>query len=323
MSELWAITGASGFIGQALARELRGRGHRVRGLVRSESSPFEGDEKVVGDIRDPEALRDLIRDADVVVHLAAYVHRPTRSEKEKQECWSVNVEGTRNVVDSVTVEASKPFLVVVSTTNVYGPSDSTLDEESPCRPQTEYGRSKLEAERIVLEAVRTGPLRACVIRPSMVFGPGAPGNLRRLMRMVDSGLAVVADRGLQRKSLVPVETLIAAIQLVALKRTGSSGHVFNVSGGEPMTMREIIDTLAQARGRRVRVISIHSPVVRYGSDLLDRLAAFFRPGSPHFSTLAEAFTSSSMVSQDKIKRLLSFEEPISPKEALSRMAGPP
>jgi UDP-glucose 4-epimerase len=278
---------------------------------------------VVGDVRDRKAVRRLTRDADVVVHLAAFVHRPTRSEQDREECWSVNVDGTRNVVKAVSAEASKPFLIFVSTTNVYGPSDSTLDEESSCRPQTEYARSKLEAERLVLEAVRTGSLSACVIRPSMVFGPGGPGNLRRLIRMVDSGLAVVADRGLQRKSLVPVETLNAAIQLVALKRTDTSGQLLNVSGGEPMTIRQIIDTLAHARGVRARVVAIPAPLMRYGANVLDRLTGLLRPGAPGMSALAQSFISSSVVSQAKIHRLLSFEEPISPKEALARMGSPP
>src|SRR6266513_1494382 len=148
-------------------------------------------------------MHALVRGADVVVHLAAWVHRYSRGTKDRDECWSVNVGGTDALIDALRGLTRAPFAVLMSSASVYGPSALALDEAASCHPHTVYGQSKLEAERHFLDAVRGGAIRGCVLRPAMIFGPAAPGNLDRLARMARRGWVIEVARG-ARKSVAVV-----------------------------------------------------------------------------------------------------------------------
>ncbi len=247
-ADFWAVIGATGYLGRALRADLAASSIPSRGLAR-------GGAEIAGDVRDPDAVRALVRGASVVVHLAAYVHRRGGGADAARECWSVNVDGTQTVVDAVAAESPDAFIVFVSTANVYGRSEAPLDELAPCRPTTPYGRSKLEAERRLLARVRAGAVRGCVLRPAMIFGPGAPGNLARLAAMVRRGWAIEIARGAQRKSMVPVAHAVAAIRAVAARQQACNGEIFNVAG-ETLTIHEIIAALAASRPAKPRVISL-------------------------------------------------------------------
>jgi UDP-glucose 4-epimerase len=216
---------------------------------------------VRGDIRDPRALGPLVTGAEVVVHLAAYVHRRARNARQREECWSVNRDGTAALVDAIAANAPKAFLVFVSTANVYPASERALDENEPPRPRSVYGASKLAAEEIVRDAIRRGILRGAILRPAMVFGPHAPGNLALLIRLARAGWIVSVAGGGNRKSIVPIGQLVDAIVAVAEERDSTSGRTFNVAG-EALSMGEIQQTIAGVVGRRVRVISVPVPLLK-------------------------------------------------------------
>lgn len=315
MSERWAVTGASGYIGRALVAELSGSGIAVRSLSRH---PLPGDH-VVGDVRDVEAVRRLVLEASVVVHLAAYVHRVPRRAAERTECWSVNFEGTRTVIDAVASVNPGAFVIFVSSASVYPAREEPIDESVPPEPRSEYGRSKLAAERELLSAIGSGCLRGCVLRPSIVFGPGAPGNLQRLLRMVRRGIAILPGGGNPRKTLVPVETLVAAIRAVAARRADVNGVVLNVAGGPAMTMREIVDTIASATGRRVRLIAVPPTLILATAAAVDQLTRWLPLRLPSFKALAHAFLSSAVLSDERLRRTTGFEPPISAPDALRRL----
>jgi nucleoside-diphosphate-sugar epimerase len=273
----WALTGATGFVGRALADAALARGARVRGLTRG-TALAAGVETVRGDLADRAALAELVRGADVVVHLAAYVHRGGAGGGE---CHAVNVGGTEAVLEAVAAAASRPFLIFMSSANVYGPSDAPLIESSPCAPETVYGETKLEAERLVLDAVRRGAVRACVLRPAMIFGPGAPGNLRLLVKMVKC--RVVFDAGDARKTLVPVQNVVSACFAV----TERNGEVYNV-GGVVLPMREITASIARSldvRPLRVRLPKWLQPPIR----------------------LVRTYTSNAIVIDDKLRGLAGYD----------------
>lgn len=230
--ELWGITGANGYLGRALRADLDATGIPWRALG--------------GDIRDRAAVAGLVRGTGVIVHLAAYVHRRTWTRARREACWSVNVEGMQTLLDAVAAEAPEAFVVFASSASVYGNGETAFDESSPLQPRTVYGRAKAEAERRLLDAVAHGRARGCVLRPAVIFGPGAPGNMALLARMVRSGWVAEIGGGAQRKSIVPVSHAVAAVRAVAAHREASNGEVFNVAG-ETLTIHEIIDVMGGAR----------------------------------------------------------------------------
>lgn len=285
---MWAITGGRGFIGRSLVRALE-----VRGIARR---------VLVGDVLDPAGVQDLVDGARVVVHLAGYVHRATRTKEQRRECWRVNVDGTANIVAACERDPARPFVIFVSSTSVYAASELPLEEVSACSPETPYGESKLEAERVVLAAVARGAIQATVLRPAMVFGPGAPGNLATLIKMVRHRVVLEVDGGVQRKSLVPVEKLVDAILAVEREREKAAGEVFNVGGGA-VTMREITDVIARALGVRPVRLPVPGSLVQGIARLTDRILGPMLPATLTLSRLVRAYVTHSVVSQEKLGAL--------------------
>lgn len=293
---LWAVTGASGFIGRELVAGLLARGEVVRALVRER--PTGTAETVIGDLSDDSSLLELVRGADVVVHLAAYVHRDASSEKDRRACVVTNVDGTRNLVAAIASTDSRPFVVFVSTASVYAPSDAAIDETSLCAPATLYGQTKLEAERIVLDAIERKVFRGCVLRPAVVFGPDAPGNLQRLITMVARRFVLEIGGGRGRKTLVPVQNVIAAILAVASHTDVANGEVYNV-GGAVMTMHEIVSAIAAAFGVR----PLRVPLPRFAATAAARLADVVVGGDLPYARLAHTLAMNAIILDDKLRAL--------------------
>ena len=278
---MWAVTGASGFIGSALVRNLELDGVDVRTLTRR---PLPRKNHLTGDVCDEKSLRALIDGAEVIVHLAAYVHRRVRNENERAECFAVNAGSTQKLAKLVSEIADAPRLIFISSASVYAPNHAAIAETSPLEPDTPYGQAKLEGERAV------AAIGGTILRPAMVFGPGAPGNLQRLLRMIRTRVVVEVERGRQRKSLVPVADLVAAIRTVA---RGRYAEAFNVSSSV-LTMREIVDELAAALSIR----PLRLPVPRIAMRLARRL--------PPLTRLVDAYTSDVILDDAKLRALTGY-----------------
>ncbi len=249
-----AITGAAGFVGAALRRAIEGRGGRWTGLTRrAVQGAASGGEWVAGELADAAALDRLVRDADAVVHAAAWVHRETADAASRDACFAVNLRGTERLIEALRRRGAGIPLVFVSSTSVYGERFEDRDESGPFEPAGAYGESKLAAERAVLGAAG---IPAVVIRPAMVYGPGAPGNIARLASFVRRGFAPLVEGGRNRKSLVHADDLAAAL-LAAADRAGElAGAALNAAGEPAPTMREIGDALGEGLGRRVAWVPV-------------------------------------------------------------------
>lgn len=299
MTEHWAVTGASGFVGSHLVETLTTAGKPVRQLVRRAS----GGDEVVGDMSDNDALRRLVIGADIVVHLAARVHKPTRTLDEQHECQSTNVDGTRRLVEAICDTSANAFLIFVSTAAVYPNLNVPVTELTTPRPTTIYAKSKLEAERIVLDAVSSARIGAVVLRPAMVFGPGAPGNLERLIALVRHRLVPAFRGGHNRKSILPVEELIGAILGVADRRSVCNGSVLNV-GGSVMSMRQITNVISDELSVRVIRIAMPKAITASLASGVDTLVGRVLPRAPSFRQLIDTYASSAVLDDSNLRALV-------------------
>jgi nucleoside-diphosphate-sugar epimerase len=237
----WAVTGGSGFIGRHLLRRLVADGHRVRSLD-LEPLDLAGVEAIVGDVRDPDAVRRLCCDADVVVHAAAAL--PITGSR--RELWSVNVDGTRTVLDAA---GASDRLVVVSSGVVYGLQPPPVREDAAPSPIEPYGRAKLAAEELARAA------GAVVLRPTAVVGPERRGLYSILCRWIDEGRRVyVLGSGRTRYQLLAIEDLVEAILLAAER--GRNGEAYNLGATEVRTVREELETLIRRAGSSSTVGSL-------------------------------------------------------------------
>jgi UDP-glucose 4-epimerase len=198
------------------------------------------------DLLDGEGLAQSMEGIDGVIHcagLAHVFHKGTRSE----DFQAINELGTARVMQAA-VTAGVRHLVLVSSVSVYGRHGGASDEKTHCKPDSAYARSKYQAELRAVEIAEAAGLNLTILRPATLYGEGDPGNVARLMRAIDRGRFFWVGKGNNCKSLVHRDDAARAC-LAALQHPLPGIGIYNVSGA-PRTMREIVEGLAAALGRR-------------------------------------------------------------------------
>lgn len=299
------VTGATGFIGSRLVEQLLKTGHSVRKFVRSEIDVQASAPRLTvirGDVENCEALRDFARVTDCVIHLAAFVHQETASEEERQKCYAVNVTGTQNLLEAIKESGRTQHLIFLSSVAVYGSTFTEATEREAFRPATGYAQSKVEAERLILQGVADGTITACILRPSMVFGPDAPGNLTRLLRLMRLGIMPVIAKGKNLKSLVHVDDLIAIILQVMNDPRRFNGSIYNVAAHPPLSLLQIGEALAKGLGRFPVIVPLQTWMVRSSASVLRNVSQLSRRKIPDPSRTIETFISSATVNTSALQK---------------------
>ncbi len=239
------VTGASGFIGQALCAQLLAEEHDVAALVRRPGSEPAGARPLAGDLGDRARLGELLAQErpQCVVHLAAEI-ASQRSERKLRE---VNVAGTARLLDACTALAggragAGPRFVFASTVVTGDAHGALLTEQTPLPVQTPYGRAKQEGERMVLAS----GLPAVVIRPSHVYGPGGWYEHELIAQLRQPGRFAVIGSGRNLWDVVHVDDVAAALAL-SIERA-APGSTYHVVDDEPITFYDFMALTAQSLG---------------------------------------------------------------------------
>jgi nucleoside-diphosphate-sugar epimerase len=246
------VTGATGAIGPGVVDALADT-FEVRTLTRRSPQPHLFRAPVTsftGDVCDVGAVRRAAEGARVIVHLAALLHIVDPPPAMRAEYERVNVGGTAAVIDAAKIEGVSR-VVLLSTIAVYGHQPGVvLDEDSPTRPDTFYGETKLAAERVAIGArAADGHPLSTVLRAAAVYGPRVKGNYQRLVRALARHRFVPIGAGENLRTLVFEDDLAAATALAA-GPTAAGGRIYNVSDGNPHALRDIIAAICAALGRR-------------------------------------------------------------------------
>jgi nucleoside-diphosphate-sugar epimerase len=226
------VTGASGHLGRPLVEELLGRGEEVRIFDRNIDPLPEGAEAVKGDLLNLDELREAAEGADVIYHLAAIVNYGSVSRKLM---YDVNVNGTRNVLAC----SKARTLIYPSSTAVYGNrmKDNPATEGTAIRPSTYYGRTKAEAEGLVL---RGGGI---VLRFPVIYGHGFNNGFDYVLSRMEAGRMRLIGKGDNLIQWIHVNDLVQALLLA--KDKGKSGEVYLAAGKESRTQRQLFALLAE------------------------------------------------------------------------------
>ena len=255
------VTGASGFIGRHLVSRMLVSGRRVRVLVRRPpGEPWLTDsrvEVVQGDLSDPTLVARAVEGTRLVYHLGATMHgSPADFERG-------TIAGTQNVVASVSASPTTRLVYVSSLSVLHAAAaraGSFVREDWPLEPQPElrglYTGTKLRAEAIVRDAVRTQRMNAVIVRPGQVIGPGAELMTPAVARRAGRWLVIIGD-GQLVLPLVYVEDLVDALLAVA-DREVFDGSVFHIVDESPVTQNELTDRYRATVPERLRVV--HVPV---------------------------------------------------------------
>ncbi|MBV9330249.1 MAG: NAD-dependent epimerase/dehydratase family protein, partial [Alphaproteobacteria bacterium] len=249
MSELAVVTGASGFVGSAVARAAARRGHRVRVLVRPSSPRRNLDpafEVVEGDMRAPATLGNAFEGARFVFHVAADYRLWSR---DPVEILVNNLEGTRAIMDAAQKAGAEKIVYTSSVAALKPLKDRAADETSRHTEASAIGaykRSKVAAERLVEVMIEKG-LPAVIVAPSTPIGPRdiKPTPTGRIIVEAARGrMPAFVDTGL---NLVHVDD-VAEGHLLALER-GKIGESY-ILGGEDVLLRQMLEAIAQLAGRK-------------------------------------------------------------------------
>ena len=302
------VTGATGAVGPRLVEALRHGGWAVRVLRQPGSGPVSaGLDVVEGDVTDADAVQRAVAGVDTVFHLAALLHVLDPAPALAAEYRRVNVEGTRSVVGAARACGARR-VVFFSTITVYGYARrEAFTESHPCEPDTFYGRTKLDAEQVVLAARRDdGQPLGTVLRLAAVYGPGIKGNYARLARAVARGRFVGVGPGENRRALVHDRDVVTAA-LLAAEHPVAPGHVYNVSDGEPHRLRDIIDAVAAAAGRRAPRVHVPVPVALGLAAVAERAARLVGMTPPVTRATIAKYVEDVVVDASRIRRELGFE----------------
>ncbi len=239
------VTGASGFIGGFLVHRLVEQGHEVICLLRKTSArdhlPLEQIRLHIGSLHDVDSLCLALEQVEVVFHLAGAV-RAVR----KSEFYTINAKGTENLLlacDRAAGGTLKRF-VLVSSLAAAGPciEGRPLTEADPPRPVSDYGRSKLEAEKIAWQYANRFPVT--VLRPPIVYGP-RDRDVYQYFRQVRAGVALKLGRRERLFSLIHVQDLVRGIEMAATA-PNAAGNTYFLCNPEPASWDRLGNLIARS-----------------------------------------------------------------------------
>jgi len=308
------VTGAAGFLGQALVRALAARGARVRALTRrpEPALALPGVEVLLGDATDPAALAAAVAGVDVVFHLAG-----VRRAAERDEFFRVNVGATRLLLDACAEHA--PALrrfVLAGSRAAAAPSATGVTEDQPLAPAEWYGESKAEAERVAFQYRDRLPV--AVARPPRIMGPGDRENLL-FFTIAKRGWALSfgGDRPL---SWIDVDDCARGLLLLA-ERPEAVGQAFFLASDERTSVQGLMLAAASALGVTPRRLDVPAPLLSGAAALADAATRLTGRKLPLNRKLARQLLAEGWVCDGgKAHHRLGFTAPTTLAESIGRAA---
>jgi nucleoside-diphosphate-sugar epimerase len=254
---LIALTGATGFIGQWLLRELPKRGYRLRVLLRRPSAvPMEAASAVVGDLARPQNMAAALADVDAVIHSAGVAH--AMSGLPEDDYRVLNTEATIALARAAQRAGAKRFIFLSSIRAQSGPTaDHVLTEDLPPQPTDAYGRSKLAAE----QGLARLDLDWVALRLVLVYGAGVKGNMAELLRFARAPYPLPLGALHGRRSMLALDNLVAAIDTV-LAAPGRLQQPLITADPGALSIPEMIAALRRGLGRSPNLVPVPPALLR-------------------------------------------------------------
>lgn len=256
------LTGGTGFIGQHLVKRLLTDGHDVRCLVRPGGGRISEDaDRFVVQYDEPRSLLKCaaLEGADVVFHLAG------ATKAVRPEAFvAANVTPTRNLLGAITARRLVPRFILVSSQAAAGPASSPsrpIDEDDNPRPVEAYGRSKLEAERVV--ETFGDRLPVTIVRPCAVYGP-SDRDFLTLFRLASRGLLLYPGTASHWMSVLHIADVVDGLIALA-SQSVSIDRTYFLASSQPVQWRTFGEHIASAAGKRARHVDVFGSLIHTAS----------------------------------------------------------
>lgn len=312
-------TGTSGFLGRAVVGELIAAGHEVRTLQRRPSG-VAGARDILGSITDPAAVASAVAGADAVVHLAAKVSLAG----DRREFHEVNVGGTTALLDAAATAGVSRFVQVSSPSVAHAGSalaGAGADPADPIHARGEYARTKAEAELIAL-ARDSDAMRVVAVRPHLVWGPGDPQLIERIVARARRRTLPLLNGGTALIDTTYIDNAASGIVAALHRAAAVGGRAYVLTNGEPRPVGDLMAGICRAAGAPEPRLRLPAAVARAAGAAVEKIWQI-RPGAdepPMTRFLAEQLSTAHWFDQTAIRRDLQWTPTVSIDEGLSRLA---
>lgn len=295
------VTGITGFVGTNLSDYLAAR-YDLVGVSRTPS-----------EIKNCKSYQDLkIEDfsgVKALVHLAGKSYDPKSETNNNNAYFQANTELTKKLYDDFLRSDCKTFVYISSVKAVADSVADELTEEVVCKPKTAFGKSKIEAERYILNNLQDHK-RVYVLRPCMIHGPGMKGNLNLLYKMVYRGIPYPLGAFKNKRSFLSVHNLCYVITELVSSKIESG--VYNVADDIPIATSKLVHLIGSSINKKVRVINLPKGIIRIAARFGDFLPLPLN--TERLSKLTDDF----VISNQKLKRALGGDLPLGSEEGILR-----
>ena len=301
------ITGVHGFVGNNLVGSLKHK-HTLYGL--DILAPIK--EGVVKTFAWNELYA--ISPVDAIIHLAGKAH-DTKNTSAEKEYFDINVGLTKKIFDLFLASTATKFIFFSSVkASADSVSGAFLSEDVLPNPQTPYGKSKLEAERYILEQPLPPGKKIYILRPCMIHGPGNKGNLNLLYKLAQKGLPWPLGTFKNNRSFTSIDNLLFVMR--ELIENDIEPGTYQIADDEALSTNEIIRLMTDSLHRTARVWNISPGTINLMAKIGDKLRL------PLNSERLKKLTESYIVSNQKIKKALSITKmPITATEGMRKTFG--
>jgi len=306
------VTGATGFVGRALVPALIKAGHEVAAVVRQiPAPPLAGDITVhkIADIGSEVDWTEILRGVEAIVHLAGRAHVMTERAADPQaEFNRINAAGTERLAQAAADEGVKRF-VYMSTVKVMGeqtPAAPFSETDTPA-PEDAYGASKLAGEQALLRVAGETRLEPVILRPPLVYGPFAKGNVLSLLKLCRLAPPLPLGGIKNQRSMIFVGNLADAV-ITCLENPSAAGEIYFVRDGEDLSSSDLIRRVGEALNRPVRLFSFPPVLLRLAGRITGK------------SLAVDRLLASLQINDDKIRTQLAWTPPFNVVQGLDKMA---
>ncbi|MFZ6771211.1 UDP-glucose 4-epimerase family protein [Undibacterium sp. SXout7W] len=312
MNQRILLTGASGFVGQALAKHLLQQSINLvcptRRLLSWQSETMFN--PVMGDLNATTDWSAWLTDVDAVVHCAARVHVMQESAADPLSLFrQINVDASLRLAQQAAAAGVRRF-IFLSSVKVNGEATAPghpFRESDMAAPQDPYGMSKLEAETALLALGRSTGMAVTIIRPPLIYGPGVKANFLSMMRWVQKGIPLPLGSIHNQRSFVYLDNLLSLISC-CLQHPGAAQEVFLVSDGQDVSTTELLQHCATALQVPSRLLPVPATLLNLAARLLGR------------QSIADRLCGSLQVDISKAHRLLGWTPPYTVDQGLRATA---
>ncbi len=253
---------------------------------------------------------EILINHDAVINLIGKAH-DLKNVSSPDEYYNINTELTKEIFDAFLTSKAKVFITLSSVKAVADEVKGELTEEATPNPITHYGKSKLLAEQYILSQLIPADKRVYILRPCLIHGPSNKGNLNLLYNLVSKGFPWPLGKFENSRSYLSIENLCFIVKELIDREDIPSG-IYNVSDDVPLSTNEVIQLIAQSKGKESRILNLNKLLITTFARIGDLLKL------PLNSERLQKLTESYVVSNAKIKTALGKPLPVSSREGLIR-----